>query len=444
MRYDVRHCSPDRCPKVTLSTLFFFVWTAALLLAIWAARIAQRFGMRLARYKHGPIEIEGDAYPRVAVILPIKGVDDDTHANIHSLLYQDYPEYRLIFAVESDDDPVLNMLEKIATEDSRIEIVVSGIAASRGQKVHNQLAAVSRTTENDEVLAFVDADARPNRQWLRALVAPLTREEIGATTGYRYYVPVTEHTANKIVSILNAQVAALFGPYRRTLAWGGSMAIRRTDFYGFGLNTMWQHALSDDYVLSYCVKQKKKSKIHFVAQCLVASQANFNWASLFEFAVRQYRITKVCAPVVWLTAVGGALIYLTALGYSLSNAVFGFLYHHDAAAPITGREYLNQFAMFLTLYVVSGIRGYMLVRGGQKLLPEHKSPIGSAIFWATLGMPWCYIINLLALLGSAFGRTIVWRGITYKMVSRTRTIVRRPQVPAPPATSPSQVSKFNR
>jgi len=219
---------------VTVSFWLFMVWVIALTLAIWAARIAQRFGVRLPRYMGRPIETE--TLPRVAVILPIKGVDDDTHANIQALLDQDYPEYRLIFTAESDEDPVVGLLEKIATEDSRIEIVIAGLASNRGQKVHNQLAAVERTSEHDEVLAFMDADARPNPNWLRALVAPLTRDEIGASTGYRYYVPVTDHTANKIVSVLNAQVAALFGPYRRTLAWGGSMAIRRTDFYGFGLH----------------------------------------------------------------------------------------------------------------------------------------------------------------------------------------------------------------
>jgi len=422
-------------PDVTISTVLFFVWVAAVLLAIWAVRIAQRFALRLARYKYGPIKNDGQ-FPRVAVILPVKGVDDDTHANIHSLLFQDYPGYRLIFTVESEQDPVINMLEKIAAEDSRIEIVVAGLATTRGQKIHNQLAAVECTTEKDEVLAFVDADARPNRHWLRALVAPLTRNDIGATTGYRYYVPVTEHAANKVVSILNAQVAALFGPYRRTLAWGGSMAIRRKDFFGFGLNDLWQNALSDDYVLSYCVKTKAKSKIHFVAQCLVASQANFNWASLFEFAVRQYRITKVCAPIVWLTAIGGALIYLTAMGYTLYNSIHGF-FGPTVQAAVLGSEHRNQIAMFLTLYGVSALRGYLLVRGGQALLPEHKTPIGSAIFWATIGMPWCYVINLLALLGAAFGRTIVWRGISYEMVSRIKTIVQRPQV-APTSTARSR------
>ena len=148
---------------------------------ILVAGLAQRFGFRLPRVAARPVQL--DAFPRVAVILPIKGVDDDTHINIHALLDQDYPDYRLIFTVESEQDPVLAPLEKLATEDSRIEIVVAGVATHRGQKVHNQLAAVERTTAHDEVLAFMDADAKPNPGWLRALVAPLTREEIGATTG---------------------------------------------------------------------------------------------------------------------------------------------------------------------------------------------------------------------------------------------------------------------
>lgn len=406
---------------MTWSFILFWVWAVALLLAIWAARIAQRFGFRLPRMARQPIDTL--ASPRVAVILPIKGVDDDTHQNIQALLDQDYPDYRLIFVAESDEDPVVALLEKIATEDSRVEIIIAGRAQDRGQKVHNQLAAVSRTTDADEVLAFVDADARPKREWLHALIAPLTYgDHIGASTGYRYYIPVTGHTANKIVSVLNATVGALLGPYRRTFAWGGSMAIRRRDFYAFGIHQNWQHALSDDYVLSYCVKNLAKKKLQFVPQCLVASDANFNWASLFEFAVRQYRITKVCAPWVWLTAVGGAMLYLIAFGYTLFNVIYGFI----EPARFHGYEHLNQGLMFISLYITSMIRGYMLVTGGAKLLPEHKEEIRSSLLWATLGMPWCYVINLLALIGSAFGRNIVWRGVAYQMVSRTKTIVQRP------------------
>ncbi|HVX85625.1 MAG TPA: glycosyltransferase family 2 protein [Phycisphaerae bacterium] len=405
----------------SVSFVFFWVWLAALVLAIWAARIAQRFGVRLPRKVQR--EVEAERYPRVAVILPIKGVDDDTLGNVRALLEQDYPAYRLIFVVESEEDPVVALLEKVAQEESRVELVVAGLAEHRGQKVHNQLAGVERTTERDEILAFMDADAKPAPHWVHNLVMPLTYgEHIGATTGYRYYIPVTPHTANKIVSVLNAMVGALLGPYRRTFAWGGSMAIRRNDFFGYGLHDLWQGALSDDYVLSYCVKSVAKRKIQFVAQCLVASDANFNWASLFEFAVRQYRITKVCAPWVWMTAVGGAALYLTAFCYTLFNVIYGF----TGAEALHG-EHLRQMAMFAGLYGTSMLRGYLLVLGGERMLPEHKEAIRSTMGWATVGMPWCFVINLVALIGSGIGRTIVWRGVTYRMVSRLKTEVLRPR-----------------
>jgi len=51
--------------------------------------------------------------------------------------------------------------------------------------------------------------------------------------------------------------------------------------------------------------------------------------------------------------------------------------------------------------------------------------------WATLWYPWTVVINLLALVGAAFGREIIWRGVEYIMVSRTKTVVRRPHAGAP-------------
>ncbi len=407
--------------NVHLSFVMFFVWATALLMAIWAFNLAQRFGLRLHRLSMRPLP--KTTFPPVAVIVPIKGVDDDTTVNIRMLLDQEYENFRVIFAVESNEDPVLSVLERLAVDDSRIEIVVAGLADSRGQKVHNQLAAVERTTDHDTVLAFMDADAKPGPQWLQALVTPLTYgEHIGASSGYRFYVPVTTHSANKIVCVLNAQVASLLGPYRRNFAWGGSMAIRRRDFFGYGLAKLWQHALSDDFVLSHCVKKMAKRKIQFVAQCLVASEANFNWASLFEFAVRQYRITKVCAPIIWITAVCGALLYVAAFTFTLYKTIYGFI----RPAVFQGHEHLIQTCMFTMLYGLSILRGWFLIKGGQRLFPEQAPAIRSAIWWATLGIPWCFVVNLLALLGSAVGRTVVWRGVAYEMVSRTKTIVQRP------------------
>jgi hypothetical protein len=93
-------------------------------------------------------------------------------------------------------------------------------------------------------------------------------------------------------------------------------------------------------------------------------------------------------------------------------------------------EHVIQISMFLSLYGLSIARGLLLVRGGETLFPEHKEAIRSTRFWASFGLPWCYVINLVALLGSACGRTIVWRGIAYHMTSRTHTVVHRPHAGA--------------
>lgn len=403
----------------TISFYVFWLWALAFVFAGWAVYAAQRLAFRTARRASDPL---GDTYtPQVAVIAPIKGVDEDTAGNIASLLQLDYPKYRVIFSIESERDPVLQLLQATAAQDPRVDIVIAGESDHRGQKVHNQLAAVERTTEADEVLVFVDADARPKPNWLRALVTPLNAHElIAATTGYRFYVPINGTAASKVVCAINAQVAALFGPYRRTFAWGGSMAMRRSEFFSLDVHQHWQNAMSDDYVLSYCVRGLHKRYVHFAPQCLVASEASFTWSSLREFAVRQYRITKVCAPWVWLTAVGGAALNLFVLAYTFTAAMVGFIWR-----DLVPDWYIFS-ALFYVLYGAAIIRGFFLMLAGETFLPEHKPAIRSAWLWFTFFMPIVMLVNFLTLAGAGLGRTITWRGITYKMVSRTKTVVSRP------------------
>ena len=431
----------------------FFVWTAAMMLACWAFEVARMFARRMAKESARGRQaggMEGGAAgtrPRVAVILPIKGVDEDTEKNIRALLLQEYPGFRLLFAVESAEDPVVPLLERMSCDAMReetgrpqkgptsVETVVAGIATVRGQKIHNQLAAIERTTAEDEILVFMDADACPKPHWLGELAGPLNMPEVGATTGFRFYVPTrgdggSPSVASAMASVINAGVAALLGPGWRNIAWGGSMAIRRADFFSFGVHEAWQHALSDDYVLSYCVKTKAKRRIEFVTACLVASTANLEWASFWEFAARQYRITKICALGVWLTAIGAALLYLTGLIYTLTFwvlSLFGL-----GRTPAGGADHLL-LLMFAALYTANVLRGGLLLRGGLAALPDEAGKIKRVWFWYTFGYPFSLAVNLWALARSAFGRTINWRGVRYRMHSRLETTVS----PRPPVSSPA-------
>jgi ceramide glucosyltransferase len=442
-------CASERC-LATFKFIMFFVWLTAMMLACWAWEVGRMFSRRMQKEAERRDAATGSPnggtlaaspaaeetaepahWPAVAVILPIKGLDAETEENVHALLAQDYPAYRLLFAVESADDPVVALLKGLAQEAASnpatpsIEIITAGIAMQRGQKIHNQLAAVAETSPEDEVLVFMDADAHPSPRWLRALVKPLVQEpEVGATTGFRYYIPEKPNLPNAILSVINAAVAALLGPGWRNIAWGGSMAVRRADFFSFGIDAAWQHALSDDYVLSWCVKNKAKRKIQFVQGCLVASAADFSWDGLWEFAARQYRITKICAPGVWCAALGAALLYLAALAYTL---IF-FLLSLTGVIPaqsLTGTTDYLLLVMFIALYMANFMRGRFLLNAGLTAFPAEAGKLGRAAFWFTWAYPFSLLVNLLALLKSAPGKVITWRGIRYRMLSRLQTVILR-------------------
>ncbi len=404
-----------------MQTLIFLVlWGIELLLAVWGLRIAQFFSYRMPKVAARPVP---DWSPQVAVILPIKGVESGTGANLEAILNQAYRNYRVIATVESLDDPVCDVIREFQEKlpSGKLALVVAGRATERGQKVQNALRAVAATTEQDEVLAFVDGDANLGPQCLQALVGPLGYgPHIGATTGYRFYIPVNSHPANAIVSISNAIVASLFGPYRRTVAWGGSMAIRRADFYGYGVDAAWNHALSDDFTLSWCVRKKNGVKIHFVPQCLVASTADYSFSRLFEFMTRQFRITRISSWHLWASATAGSALYLLTLFSAFYFAVIGLYLHQWGGA-------MGSLAVLVVLYVLSILRGLMLLRGGRRLLPNHAAELDRVRWWYALGFPLVQAWILLTLIVAGVGRRMTWRGIRYRMVSPLETEVLAPR-----------------
>ncbi len=213
-----------------------------------------------------------------------RGIEHDLEENVQAILAQDYRDYEVIFVTESENDPAHGVLARLLKQRRRLSpptwMVVAGEAKNRGQKVHNLLAALDTLGSIDrrvEALVFADSDMRPPRNWLAELVAPLGDRQVGATTGYRWYLPSNEggdpaqSFASVLLSVWNSSALALLGE-RSGFAWGGSTAILRENFDEIGVKERWQGALSDDYVLTSAVHEHGQ-RIKFVPECLVASRS---------------------------------------------------------------------------------------------------------------------------------------------------------------------------
>jgi cellulose synthase/poly-beta-1,6-N-acetylglucosamine synthase-like glycosyltransferase len=369
--------------------------------------------------------------PRTTLIIPCKGLDARFHSNIQSFLEQDYENYRLFFVVENESDPAYRELHALKAELGggshaiEIRILVAGSSQTSSQKIFNLLYAYRQVPKDTEVLAFADSDVYVQRDWLARLVRPLRRPRCGVTTGYRWFVPLDNNMATLAMSAINGAVAQFLGNSPFNHAWGGSMAVRIEDFRRLGIPDVWSNTLSDDLSLSRAVK-RAGMKVTYVPECLVASFESTTWPKLCEFGRRQFLITRVYAPGTWWIGLLSSLGSVAGFWGGAVMAVHAARHHADHVL----------LCVAIPCFFLAGqlIRAVLRQLTAGQVLREHLPQLLPAAVADILGC-WLWSIVLLAsMLSSAFGRTIRWRGIRYKLISPSQTVIL--DSAAPPAGNP--------
>lgn len=367
---------------------------------------------------------------RVALIVPCKGLDAAFEKNITSFFNQDYDNYLLWFVVADENDPAYSQLCRLKDKLSSvskakdIQILAAGKAQARSQKIHNLLYCHQRISKDVDILAFADSDICIRSDWLIHLVWPLRNYKHGAASGYRWFIPAKVNLASLALSAINAKVAQLLGDTHFNQAWGGSMAMYVDVFRKIGLDKIWQSSLSDDLSLTYAIK-KAGMRLDFVPACLVASYVSTNWGELFEFARRQFLITRINRPRIWWFGLLGSIYSVLGLWGGLVLAIYAahkFL--------VLSFEFLVLLAVPVVFFTAQLIRAFLRQDMAQKLLTYEQQVTSDeqramrAAYLADVLLSWLWsVLMLVFIVSSAFGRTIRWRGIRYKLLSPTETVV---------------------
>ncbi len=417
---------------------YYYIALAAILSQlVFLVQMCRNYRYALAKYKK-----DRSSYrPRTALIVPCKGLDSAFERNITSFFNQDYENYLLRFVVADKSDPAYDELCKLKSQLSQsskaqdVQVFVAGPVrnstsgqqplkrkisngAGQGQscsqKNHNLLYCYERIGDDVEVLAFADSDICVRSDWLSQIVWPLRKSKNGTASGYRWFIPKRNNLASLALSAVNAKVAQLLGSTRFNQAWGGSMAIRVDVFREVGLDKIWPKALSDDLSLSLAVKKAGK-KVVFVPACLVASYESTSWRRLFEFGRRQFLITRVSAPRTWWFGLCSSLYSVLGLWAGAALAIY---------AAMIGEKYLPLFAAVPILFFASQLGRAILRQKMISKLLKYDLPQMRAAMAADILAFWIWSLLLLSfIISSAFGRTIRWRGIRYKLLGPTETIV---------------------
>jgi cellulose synthase/poly-beta-1,6-N-acetylglucosamine synthase-like glycosyltransferase len=395
-------------------------WILLTLCTAWGAQavLAVLAQYKLADRAAAPQTQRYEFYrPPAVLIVPFKGVEPALRDNLHGLFTQDYADYRLLLIVDSESDPAYPLLREAIEQhpQRKAEVIIAGAAGpNEGQKVHNLIAAVEklqRDSAGEVIWVFADSDAVPGPGWLGELVGPLAQDRTAVTTGFRWLIPrpipgQDEATVwAKVASILNSSTTGFIRRERYTHAWGGSMAMRVATAQEGDLLGRWRGAISDDYQVTRMCKGIGR-RVYFVPECLVASPVDYDFKALSNFAYRQYLITRIHAPLVYVAALAINALYFLGFAAAVMLLIRQRSLNHT----------LYAIAVFALVFLANQVRASYRRRVVQLTLgPDAVAQLRSTFTLERWATPFWLGVNLFLLARAAVGRAITWRGIRYRI-----------------------------
>jgi len=389
--------------------LFYILACLQILLGVYLIwHVLQWLGYVRRRLHSDP----GFYAPRVAVLIPCKGIEPGLERNLISLTEFERQNYEIFFILASGSDPARSIVERVAkTSRVKAHVVIAGSPTNSGEKVNNLRVTVEQLPPEFEVLVFTDSDGRPGKSWLHHMVAPLGDVRIGATTTMRWLIPNRNNLPTTLLAAWNAPVVTMLDEKGRNFCWGGGTAIRRSVFEQSGVLDQWKNSVSDDYSLTRALERNNRS-IVFIPECLTLSYVETDFTGLLEFTNRQILITRVYADRVWAPAAATHLLYCLTL-------LFGAIL--ILSDVFEQRPSFHIVMLTLLPVLLSAIRSSIRLIGVTEAVPSGRSQImGQAWIYIllTVFIPFLYVANFV---NSLITRKIRWRGMAYELIGPEQT-----------------------
>jgi ceramide glucosyltransferase len=378
-----------------LAYLYWFFAGPALLLAA----VSLRGERKRADYVARRLAEQPESLPPATVIVPVKGYDEGLRENLAALAALDYPDYEFIITANSAGDIPLGVLP------ARVRVVLAhGKDTGSVEKIQNLMAAVRAARKRTQVLAFADSDGRVTAGWLRALVAPLAEPGVGASTGYRWFLPDPPDFWSLLRGVWDAVAVGMLGAGDNRFVWGGAMAIRKEVFFETRVPEFWQGALTDDLTLSAAVHAAGLT-IAYAPGALTPCGEHIGGANFFRWIRRQMSIMRIHAPRLWWPGLVAHIFYCGGMAASVIASIRG--------------DRLAEWALIAQLSpgMLKGLNRATLAKAS---LPDYEAWFKRHSWVHAMWVPLATWVWLIALLSSAFARTIEWRGRKYHLERPTR------------------------
>jgi ceramide glucosyltransferase len=238
--------------------------------------------------------------PRVSILKPLAGIDDEIEDNLASLADLDYPDYEILIGVASMDDAAFpaarRFVAQVGPEKARLFLTDPDQATN--PKIA-QLLTLERAATG-AILLISDSNVRATRDYLKPLVAELLRPRVAIASSV--IAGTGEQTLG--AALENLQLGAIVAPgvvsaariAGRPITVGKSMAMWRARLVLIGGLRRVANLLSEDHMLG-----KAFADAGFEVAISLTPVANRNVACSLRRTVERHtrwaKLRRAIAPV---------------------------------------------------------------------------------------------------------------------------------------------------
>lgn len=218
-------------------------------------------------------------FPRVSILKPLKGIDDELYENIKSFFELDYPDYEIIFGFHSYDDPAIKIVQEISENYKHIpsKTIVSEREIGLNPKVNNLTNIFSYA--NGEIIFISDSNTRVEKDFLRNIIRYFADGKVGLVSaaikgkGSRNIFALFEnlHLNTFIVGIV--QAASSIANIQITI--GKAILVRKSIIDKLNGFNFLKDFLAEDHLLGLEVK---KLGYKIITSTISIENVNQNWS----------------------------------------------------------------------------------------------------------------------------------------------------------------------
>jgi ceramide glucosyltransferase len=230
----------------------------------------------------------------LSILKPVHGRDPRFYEAILSHAAQDYPEFEILFGVNTPHDPALQDIERLRREfpGRRIEVAIIPTTAPNAKV--GVLAELARRARHS-VLLVNDSDIVVEPGYLRAVTAPLADPGVGMVTclyraGAGSWASRFEALGIATEFAPSVMVARLLGVV--DFALGSTMVFRTGALERIGGFAAIDNYLADDYQLGRRIAQLGY-RIEFAPVVVETDLGGGSWAQTWRHQLRWSRTIRV-------------------------------------------------------------------------------------------------------------------------------------------------------